>query len=89
MPFHDVAVCIEGESVIDLCHHFVHYWNNTKLDKHGKKAKLASITTHAKYEGIFRKVFKKMNPSSTTGMPGLGHKDKAVIKKEKEIIKAF
>lgn len=27
MPWHDVAVRISGESVIDLSRHFVQFWN--------------------------------------------------------------
>jgi phosphatidylserine/phosphatidylglycerophosphate/cardiolipin synthase-like enzyme len=27
MPWHDIAVQIRGESVIDMSRHFVQYWN--------------------------------------------------------------
>lgn len=33
MPFHDTAVCIEGDVAQDFSHHFVQLWNNAKLDK--------------------------------------------------------
>jgi phosphatidylserine/phosphatidylglycerophosphate/cardiolipin synthase-like enzyme len=45
MPFHDTAVCIEGESAMDIGHHFVTLWNNAKINSHNKKSKLANITT--------------------------------------------
>ena len=60
MPFHDTAVCIEGDTATDLAHHFVLLWNHAKLDKHGKKGKMVSITTHTKTRGLFRKVFKQV-----------------------------
>jgi len=36
MPFHDTGICIEGESVMDIAHHFVHLWNHVMLENHGK-----------------------------------------------------
>ena len=49
MPFHDCAVCIEGDSVNDLAHHFVQLWNNAKLEKYGSRKKgLPPITTSSK-----------------------------------------
>ena len=69
MPFHDTAICIEGETVMDIAHHFVHLWNHVMLEKNGKsKFRIASITTKAKYEGLFRKAFHRLAPSSTTGV---------------------
>ena len=57
MPFHDTAVCIEGDAANDLAHHFVQLWNHAKLDKHGTQHKgLASITTHSKV-GTLKKFF--------------------------------
>jgi phosphatidylserine/phosphatidylglycerophosphate/cardiolipin synthase-like enzyme len=40
MPWHDVAVCIEGETATDFGRHFVQLWNNAKLDKLGAGNKL-------------------------------------------------
>ncbi len=49
MPFHDTAVCIEGDSANDLAHHFVQLWNHAKLDKHGaQNSNLGAITTNSK-----------------------------------------
>jgi phospholipase D1/2 len=76
MPFHDTAVCIEGDTATDLSHHFVHLWNNAKLDKHGKRKKVNSITTHTKYRGLFRRVFKKMSTTGTTGTVSMGYKER-------------
>ena len=72
MPFHDTGICIEGDTATDFAHHFVHLWNNAKLDRHGKTPLLTSITTHVKHRGIFRKGFKKLKPTSTTGVVSLG-----------------
>eukprot|EP00835_Amoeboradix_gromovi_P001597 NODE_76_length_23341_cov_0.477498.p4 type:complete len:861 gc:universal NODE_76_length_23341_cov_0.477498:16030-13448(-) len=33
MPWHDVHSRIEGESVLDMCYHFIQYWNHAKLGK--------------------------------------------------------
>lgn len=69
MPFHDTGVCLEGDVALDISHHFVHFWNNTMLEKHGKTyERISSITTKAKYEGLFRTAFRKLRPSSTTGV---------------------
>lgn len=89
MPFHDTAVCIEGDTAIDLSHHFVHLWNNAILDKHGKEGKVKSITTHTKSRGLFRKVFKKMKTTSTTGVVGLGYKEREDRDREKDVLKQF
>lgn len=35
MPFHDIAVMIEGDTANDLAHHFVQLWNHAKLNNHG------------------------------------------------------
>lgn len=32
MPWHDIAVKVEGEPVLDLCRHFIQYWNFAKYD---------------------------------------------------------
>lgn len=86
MPFHDTAVCIEGEAAKDIAHHFVHLWNNTKLDRHGKESTINSITTHTKNRGLFRKAFKKLKPTSTTGVVSLGYQDRDVREREAKIL---
>jgi phosphatidylserine/phosphatidylglycerophosphate/cardiolipin synthase-like enzyme len=75
MPFHDTAICIEGETAKDFAHHFVQFWNNAKLDRHGTRTKLAAITTHTKNMSLFRKTFMKMKPTSTAGVVSLGFRD--------------
>lgn len=32
MPWHDIAMKLEGDSVVDLCRHFIQYWNFAKYD---------------------------------------------------------
>ena len=32
MPWHDVQIKIEGETVKDLCYHFTLFWNFAKTD---------------------------------------------------------
>jgi len=32
MPWHDIAVRVEGDPVVDLCRHFIQYWNFAKYD---------------------------------------------------------
>ena len=32
MPWHDIAVKVEGDPVVDLCRHFIQYWNFAKYD---------------------------------------------------------
>lgn len=65
MPWHDVAVCFEGEAAMDFSHHFVELWNNAKLDKLGARNKsyYPSITTKSKIKtGIKKMNFKKNTP---------------------------
>ncbi|XP_022901663.2 phospholipase D1 isoform X1 [Onthophagus taurus] len=33
MPWHDVAVCVQGSSAKDIARHFIQRWNATKLEK--------------------------------------------------------
>lgn len=56
MPFHDTAICIEGQTATDLAFHFVHLWNNVKFVKHGKTGREHSITTKSK--SFFHRVFR-------------------------------
>ena len=58
MPFHDIALLIEGEAANDFAHHFVHLWNNAKLDKYGlrNKHKQPSITPRHRIRDMFSKV---------------------------------
>ena len=61
MPWHDVHICIYGESAQDLARHFIEYWNHAKIDYEGTKNKK---------EGTFLKPIKKtsesLQASSTT-----------------------
>ena len=87
MPFHDTAICIEGDTAMDLSHHFVHLWNNAMLDKHGKSQNLNSITTNAKNRGLFRNVFKKMTPQSTAGVVSMGYTERSEFKRQENYLK--
>ncbi|KAK9753640.1 PX domain [Popillia japonica] len=33
MPWHDIAVCVQGSSARDIARHFIQRWNATKLEK--------------------------------------------------------
>ncbi|KAL3266697.1 hypothetical protein HHI36_010859 [Cryptolaemus montrouzieri] len=33
MPWHDIGVCVIGGAAKDIARHFIHRWNNTKLEK--------------------------------------------------------
>ncbi|KAI4462630.1 phospholipase d [Holotrichia oblita] len=33
MPWHDIAVCVQGNSARDIARHFIQRWNATKLEK--------------------------------------------------------
>lgn len=45
MPWHDIAVRVEGDPVVDLCRHFIQYWNFAKYDLNpAKKAENLLIT---------------------------------------------
>ena len=61
MPWHDVAVVIEGEVASDFGHHFVHLWNNAKLDKVGTRNKEteSTLATRGKLANMFSKVFQR------------------------------
>ena len=50
MPWHDVGIRIEGEVTLDYSHHFVHLWNNAKIDKLGRRGKHleSSLTTKSR-----------------------------------------
>lgn len=68
MPFHDVAICLEGESAMDFSHHFVELWNNAKLDKLGARNKsyYPSITTRDKVRGALSKMIIKKGDNIKT-----------------------
>ena len=59
MPWHDVGVIVEGETATDLAHHFVHLWNNAKLDKVGGRHKGLehTIATKGTMRGMFSGFF--------------------------------
>lgn len=61
MPFHDLGICIQGETATDFAAFFVHLWNNAKLDKYGRANKTVepSITTRSNFRTIVQKVFPK------------------------------
>ncbi|XP_044748826.1 phospholipase D2 isoform X3 [Coccinella septempunctata] len=33
MPWHDIGMCVVGKAAKDIARHFIHRWNNTKLEK--------------------------------------------------------
>lgn len=37
MPWHDIAMRIIGEPVIDMCIHFIQYWNHVNIDNEYSK----------------------------------------------------
>ena len=51
MPWHDIAVMVEGDPVVDLCRHFIQYWNFAKYDLNpAKKAQNMLMTKNIDYE---------------------------------------
>ena len=70
MPFHDCAVCIEGDSVNDLAHHFVQLWNNAKLEKYGSRKKgLPPITTSSK-PSVLQRMLSKITKNKHVAVQG-------------------
>lgn len=40
MPWHDIAMRVIGEPVIDMSRHFIQYWNHVVVDiQYGQKDK--------------------------------------------------
>ncbi|CAD8151474.1 unnamed protein product [Paramecium pentaurelia] len=52
MPWHDIAIQIKGDSVIDLSRHFVQYWNHVMMTKQKKKKQELIHANDLKMEGF-------------------------------------
>lgn len=44
MPWHDVAIKLSGASVVDLCKHFVQYWNYANYQRYLTERELLMFT---------------------------------------------
>ncbi|CAD8069623.1 unnamed protein product [Paramecium sonneborni] len=52
MPWHDIAIQIQGDSVVDLSRHFVQYWNFVMRSKQKKKQQELLHSNDLKMEGF-------------------------------------
>ncbi|CAK62572.1 unnamed protein product (macronuclear) [Paramecium tetraurelia] len=52
MPWHDIAIQIQGDTVIDLSRHFVQYWNHVMMTKQKKKKQQLIHANDLKMEGF-------------------------------------
>ena len=64
MPWHDIGVVIEGDTAMDIAHHYVQLWNNAKLDQlgTGNKTGETTLSTSGRFKGMISRVFSVKRP---------------------------